>query len=62
MKKSKTSTSVSKPMSANTNNGTLKGPKQNNVNVSNGTKATPSGLRPKEKMACLDKGGKSCID
>lgn len=55
-------TNKAKPVSVNPTNGTLKGPKSNSSNVSKGTKAMPSGMHPKSKMACLDKGGKSCID
>ncbi len=55
-------TNKSKPVSVNQLNGTMKGPKGQHSNVSKGTKAMPSGMHPKGKMACLDKGGKSCID
>lgn len=52
-------TTIPKPMQTNQANGTLKGPKQRGSDVSKGK---PSNVMPKEKMACLDKGGKACID
>lgn len=51
---------IPKPLQANQNNGTLKGPKQNHTNSSIGTKEKPSGLMPNEKVAYLGKGGKAC--
>jgi len=53
---------TTKPLQTNQGNGTLKGPKSKAIDVSKSSKGKPSGLRPKEKMACLDKGGKACID
>ena len=51
---------VGKPVMTHQSNGTLKGPKQRNTNVSKGTKSLPSGLVSKgESNAKLGKGGKS---
>lgn len=56
------SSTAPKPVMANQANGTLKGPKGNFTDTSKGTAEMPSGLHKAEPQACLDTGGKSCID